>query len=69
MNSATAASNTVFNSVTYQNTGIILSVQPHVHANGNVNLDIDQEISAELPNCQQIYGRDAVSVVHRPPRQ
>src|SRR5208337_522093 len=38
--------NTVFNSITYQNTGIILSFRPHVHANGNVNLEIDQEISA-----------------------
>jgi general secretion pathway protein D len=45
LNSATAASNTVFNSITYQNTGIILSFRPHVHANGNVNLEIDQEIS------------------------
>jgi general secretion pathway protein D len=46
LNTATAASNTVFNSITYQNTGIILSFRPHVHANGNVNLEIDQEISA-----------------------
>src|SRR5208283_4399818 len=46
LNSATSTSNTVFNSITYQNTGIILSFRPHVHANGNVNLEIDQEISA-----------------------
>jgi general secretion pathway protein D len=51
LNSATSASNTVFNSITYQNTGIILSFRPHVHANGNVNLEIDQEISA-CKNCQ-----------------
>jgi general secretion pathway protein D len=50
LNTATAASNTVFNSITYQNTGIILSFRPHVHANGNVNLEIDQEISA-CKNC------------------
>jgi general secretion pathway protein D len=50
LNSATNASNTVFNSVNYQNTGIILRVQPHVNFNGNVTLDIDQEIS-ECKNC------------------
>jgi general secretion pathway protein D len=50
LNSATATSNTVFNSISYQNTGIILSFRPHVHANGNVNLEIDQEISA-CQNC------------------
>jgi len=50
LNSATSTSNTVFNSITYQNTGIILSFRPHVHANGDVNLEIDQEIS-ECTNC------------------
>jgi general secretion pathway protein D len=30
-----------------------LSFRPHVHANGNVNLEIDQEISA-CKNCQAI---------------
>ncbi|MDQ6870062.1 MAG: hypothetical protein M3178_17565 [Pseudomonadota bacterium] len=50
LNTATAASNTVFNSITYQNTGIILSFRPHVRANGDVNLEIDQEISA-CKNC------------------
>ncbi len=53
LNSATSTSNTVFNSITYQNTGIILSFRPHVHANGNVNLEIDQEISA-CSNCQTV---------------
>jgi general secretion pathway protein D len=53
LNSATSSSNTVFNSITYQNTGIVLSFRPHVHANGNVNLEIDQEISA-CKNCQAI---------------
>jgi general secretion pathway protein D len=53
LNSATATSNTVFNSITYQNTGIVLSFRPHVHANGNVDLEIDQEISA-CKNCQAI---------------
>ncbi|MGO9672608.1 MAG: type II secretion system secretin GspD [Methylocella sp.] len=50
LNSATASSNTVFNSINYENTGIILRVQPRVNFNGNVTLDIDQEIS-ECKNC------------------
>jgi len=35
--------------IQYQNTGIILSFRPHVHANGNVTLEVDQEISAVVP--------------------
>ncbi|MGA2637522.1 type II secretion system secretin GspD [Methylocella sp.] len=50
LNSATASSNTVFNSINYENTGIILRVQPRVNFNGNVTLDVDQEIS-ECANC------------------
>jgi general secretion pathway protein D len=50
LNSATASSNTVFNSINYENTGIILRVQPRVNFNGNVTLDVDQEIS-ECKNC------------------
>jgi general secretion pathway protein D len=40
-----SASNTVVNTVDYKNTGIILNVQPRVNSNGNVLLDIEQEIS------------------------
>lgn len=47
---STVALAPVINSISYQNTGIILSFRPHVHANGNVNLEIDQEISA-CKNC------------------
>jgi general secretion pathway protein D len=50
LNSATAASNTVFNSINYQNTGIILKVKPRINFNGNVLLEIEQEIS-ECKNC------------------
>ncbi len=50
LNSATASSNTVFNSVNYQNTGILLRVLPRVNSNGNVALEIDQEIS-QCSNC------------------
>jgi general secretion pathway protein D len=39
------AGNTVVNTIDYKNTGIILRVQPRANANGNVVLDIEQEIS------------------------
>jgi general secretion pathway protein D len=38
-------SNTVVNTIDYRNTGIILRVSPRVNVNGNVSLDIEQEIS------------------------
>ena len=38
-------SNTIVNTIDYRNTGIILRVSPRVSANGNVRLDIEQEIS------------------------
>jgi general secretion pathway protein D len=40
-----SASNTVVNTIDYRSTGIILRVIPRVSANGNVRLDIEQEIS------------------------
>jgi general secretion pathway protein D len=43
--SAIAASSTVVSTIDYRNTGIILRVAPRVSANGNVRLDIEQEIS------------------------
>jgi general secretion pathway protein D len=36
---------TVVNSISMVNTGVILKVLPHVHANGAVQLEIEQEIS------------------------
>ena len=38
-------SNTVVNTIDYRNTGIILRVVPRINVNGNVLLDIEQEIS------------------------
>lgn len=35
----------VVNSVSRQNTGIILKVLPHVHPNGSIELEIEQEVS------------------------
>ncbi|WP_082747987.1 type II secretion system secretin GspD [Bradyrhizobium macuxiense] len=39
------ANNTVVNTIDYKNTGIILRVQPRANSNGNIVLDIEQEIS------------------------
>lgn len=45
LNSATGTNNTIINSIDYRNTGIILRVIPRVSPDGNVRLDIEQEIS------------------------
>jgi general secretion pathway protein D len=39
------SNNTVVNTIDYRNTGIILRVAPRISANGNVRLDVEQEIS------------------------
>lgn len=43
-------SNTVVNTIDYRNTGIILRVSPRISVNGNVRLDIEQEISNVPPS-------------------
>jgi general secretion pathway protein D len=40
-----STSNTVVNTIDYRNTGIILRVSPRINVNGDVRLDIEQEIS------------------------
>jgi general secretion pathway protein D len=40
------ANNTVVSTIDYKNTGIILRVLPRANANGNIVLDIEQEISS-----------------------
>jgi len=45
------ANNTVVNTVDYRNTGVILHVSPRVSANGNVRLEIEQEISSVVPSA------------------
>jgi general secretion pathway protein D len=42
-------SNTVVNTIDYRNTGIILRVSPRINVNGDVRLDVEQEISNVLP--------------------
>jgi general secretion pathway protein D len=42
-------SNTVVNTIDYRNTGIILRVSPRINVNGDVRLDIEQEISNVSP--------------------
>jgi general secretion pathway protein D len=44
-------SNTVVNTIDYRNTGIILRVIPRINVNGNVRLDIEQEISNVAPTA------------------
>jgi general secretion pathway protein D len=45
------ANNTVVNTIDYKNTGIILRVLPRANANGNIVLDIEQEISNVAPGA------------------
>ena len=44
-------SNTVVNTIDYRNTGIILRVAPRINSNGNVLLDVEQEISNVANNA------------------
>ena len=39
------AATPIVNTIQMRNTGVILKVLPHVHANGSVQLEVDQEIS------------------------
>ena len=41
----------VVNTIDYRNTGVILRVLPRINVNGNVLLDIEQEISNVAPNA------------------
>jgi len=44
-----SASNTIVNTIDYRSVGIILRVVPRISPNGNVRLDIEQEISQVQP--------------------
>jgi general secretion pathway protein D len=43
--------NTIVNTIDYRNTGIILRVNPRINVNGNVRLEIEQEISNVAPTA------------------
>ncbi|MEA2839425.1 MAG: ral secretion pathway protein [Methylobacteriaceae bacterium] len=45
--------NSIVNTVDYKNTGIILRVQPRINSNGNVLMDVEQEISSVAQNGNQ----------------
>ncbi len=45
-----ASSNTVVNSVSYEETGIILNVIPHINSGGLVRLELEQTIRNAQPN-------------------
>jgi general secretion pathway protein D len=54
--SATVLSNAatpIVNTIQMRNTGVILKVLPHVHSNGSVQLEVDQEISNVVNADQQ----------------
>ena len=67
-----SSSNTVVNTIDYRNTGIILRVVPRIAANGNVRLEIEQEISnvaaqtaASLtPTVSQRKVKSAISIAN-----
>src|SRR5207245_67217 len=44
-------SNTIVNTIDYRSTGIILRVIPRINVNGNIRLDIEQEISNVSPTA------------------
>ena len=43
----------IVNTIEMRNTGVILKVLPHIHANGSIQLEVDQEISNVVNNDQQ----------------
>jgi general secretion pathway protein D len=45
--------NSIVSTVDYKNTGIILRVQPRINSNGNVLMDVEQEISSVANNGNQ----------------
>ena len=47
------AATPIVNTIQMRNTGVILKVLPHVHANGSIRLEVDQEISNVVNPDQQ----------------
>ncbi len=57
-------SNIVETSIQYRNTGIILSVTPHINEHGLVSMDVNQEIS-EKSGSESVGGKSAASFYKR----
>jgi general secretion pathway protein D len=62
-----STSNTVVNTIQMRDTGVILKVWPHVHANGTIQLEVEQEISNAIdtsltPTISQRRVHSTVSV-------
>jgi general secretion pathway protein D len=49
----TSSTTPTVNTIEMRNTGVILKVLPHIHANGSIQLEIDQEISNVVNPDQQ----------------
>jgi general secretion pathway protein D len=45
--------NSVVSTIQMQNTGVILKVLPHIHANGTIQMEIEQEVSDVVNSTQQ----------------
>ncbi|RMB08162.1 type II secretion system secretin GspD [Eilatimonas milleporae] len=56
-------SDTLFNTITFRSTGVILQVTPRVNANGMVLLDIEQEVSSVVET--ESSGIDAPTIQQR----
>lgn len=52
------------NTVTYRNTGIILTVKPQINAKGMVTLEIAQEVSNATPTTTGVSGSPTFTVRH-----
>jgi general secretion pathway protein D len=59
--SVQAAGAPVVNNIDYRNTGVILHVAPRINANGNILLDIEQEISTVANNANALTLTPTVS--------
>ena len=57
--------NVIPSTIEYRNTGIILSVTPHINEHGLVSMDISQEVSAQAGNVQVGNGQSAASFFNR----
>src|SRR5665213_3302733 len=61
---ATSGNSGILQSVEYQQTGVLLTVNPVVHSGNRVDLDVSQEVSSAIPNTTsgisspQIQNRD-----------